>query len=208
MPFKTFAPGVLTSSDVNTFLMQQAVITCTSTTRPTSPTTGMTIYETDTALYRTWSGSAWEFGFKSGAWITYTPVLSFFGAGTDWVLGNAVTNGAYQRVGRMIVGRLQIVWGSTSVYGTKSLIVSQPVNSASTSASNAAIGVVLLRDVSSGNGFPGTMEQTGGNGMAFGIDTHNNAFNQDTVAGVTSTSPFTWANGDTITITFWYEAAA
>jgi hypothetical protein len=29
MAFKTFAPGVLTSSDVNTFLMRQAVITCT-----------------------------------------------------------------------------------------------------------------------------------------------------------------------------------
>lgn len=49
MAFKTFVAGaVLTASDVNTYLAKQAVIVCTSTTRPTSPPEGMTIYETDT----------------------------------------------------------------------------------------------------------------------------------------------------------------
>jgi hypothetical protein len=47
--FKTFVAGaVLTASDVNTYLAKQAVIVCTSTTRPTSPPEGMVIYETDT----------------------------------------------------------------------------------------------------------------------------------------------------------------
>lgn len=49
MAFKTFTAGaVLTASDVNTYLAKQAVIVCTSTTRPSSPPEGMTIYETDT----------------------------------------------------------------------------------------------------------------------------------------------------------------
>lgn len=49
MPFKTFVAGaVLTASDVNTYLAKQAVIVCTSTTRPSSPPEGMVIYETDT----------------------------------------------------------------------------------------------------------------------------------------------------------------
>ena len=49
MAFKTFVAGaVLTASDVNTYLAKQAVIVCTSGTRPTSPPEGMTIYETDT----------------------------------------------------------------------------------------------------------------------------------------------------------------
>lgn len=49
MAYKTFTAGaVLTASDVNTYLAKQAVVVCTSTTRPSSPPEGMTIYETDT----------------------------------------------------------------------------------------------------------------------------------------------------------------
>lgn len=60
MPIKTFAIGdVLTASDVNTYLMRQAVISCTSGTRPSSPADGWTIYETDTDLVRIHNGSTW-----------------------------------------------------------------------------------------------------------------------------------------------------
>ena len=59
MAFKTFAPGVLTSSDVNTFLMKQAVITCTAATRPASPNEGMLIYETDTDTFGWYNGTSW-----------------------------------------------------------------------------------------------------------------------------------------------------
>lgn len=58
--FKTFVAGVLSSSDVQGYLMQQAVITCTSGTRPGAPVTGMTIFETDTLAHRVWSGSGWD----------------------------------------------------------------------------------------------------------------------------------------------------
>lgn len=34
---------------------------CTSTTRPTTPYTGMLIYETDTGYLRVWDGSAWDY---------------------------------------------------------------------------------------------------------------------------------------------------
>lgn len=48
MPFRVFSDGeVLTAAYVNDYLMEQAVITCTSGTRPSSPTNGMVIYETD-----------------------------------------------------------------------------------------------------------------------------------------------------------------
>lgn len=62
MPFKTFVAGaVLTASDVNTYLAKQSVIVCTSTTRPSSPPEGMTIYETDTdrLLVYTTSTTGW-----------------------------------------------------------------------------------------------------------------------------------------------------
>lgn len=60
MGFKTWSPGdVLTAADVNDYLMKQVVIVCTSGTRPSSPVTGMTIYESDTDTYRRWNGSTW-----------------------------------------------------------------------------------------------------------------------------------------------------
>ena len=60
MPIKTFTAGeILTAADVNTYLMRQAVITCTSGTRPTSPSAGMVIFETDTTRLMAYNGSAW-----------------------------------------------------------------------------------------------------------------------------------------------------
>lgn len=61
MAFKTFTAGsVLTAADVNDYLMEQAVITCTSGTRPSSPNEGMTIYETDTDYIRVYDGATWQ----------------------------------------------------------------------------------------------------------------------------------------------------
>lgn len=61
MAFKTFTAGaVLTASDVNTYLMKQSVIVCTSGTRPSSPVEGMMIVETDTDRVLVYDGSAWQ----------------------------------------------------------------------------------------------------------------------------------------------------
>jgi hypothetical protein len=60
MGFKTFTAGsVLTAAEVNDYLMKQAVIVCTSGTRPGSPVDGMTIYETDTDRLLVWNGTNW-----------------------------------------------------------------------------------------------------------------------------------------------------
>lgn len=63
MPFKTFVDSVsLPSTDLNTYLMKQTVIVCTSGTRPSSPIEGMTIYETDTdrLLVYTTATTGWQ----------------------------------------------------------------------------------------------------------------------------------------------------
>jgi hypothetical protein len=60
MGFKTWAAGdVLTASDVMAYLMRQAVIVCTSGTRPT-PVEGMVIYETDTDDIFVYNGTNWQ----------------------------------------------------------------------------------------------------------------------------------------------------
>lgn len=62
MAFKDFALlEVLASADVDTYLMSQAVIRCTSTTRPASPVDGMRIFETDTGREMHYRPSTWGF---------------------------------------------------------------------------------------------------------------------------------------------------
>ena len=60
MAFRTFVAGeVLTAANVNDYLMEQAVIACTSATRPGSPNEGMVVYETDTDRISVYTGAAW-----------------------------------------------------------------------------------------------------------------------------------------------------
>lgn len=64
MAFKVFTNGsILTDTDLNDYLMEQSVISCTSGSRPSSPQDGMMIYETDTRFYRGWnsSDSSWNY---------------------------------------------------------------------------------------------------------------------------------------------------
>jgi len=63
VPFKDFVNSVaLPESDLDTYLMRQTVIVCTSGTRPASPNEGMTIYETDTdrLLIYTTATTGWQ----------------------------------------------------------------------------------------------------------------------------------------------------
>lgn len=85
MAFKTFTAGaVLTASDVNTYLAKQAVIVCTSTTRPSSPPEGMVIYETDTdkVLTYTTATTGWvppwnlPWGYVGAATVTASQNLT------------------------------------------------------------------------------------------------------------------------------------
>ncbi|MGW5259702.1 hypothetical protein ACWEQG_01925 [Microbispora sp. NPDC004025] len=59
MPFKDFTIEEARSSDINTYLMNQMVITCTSGTRP-SPVNGMRIWQTDTLTGFVYESSAWR----------------------------------------------------------------------------------------------------------------------------------------------------
>lgn len=64
MPRKVFAPGdVLAAADVNTFLMNQAVMTFADSSARTAAiataTEGMVSYLNDTNVISVWNGSAW-----------------------------------------------------------------------------------------------------------------------------------------------------
>lgn len=115
--FKDFTSAVLSSADVDGYLMQQAVIQCTSSTRPSSPHEGMTVYETDTNRYMGYSGSVWtpisqsssntftmtstalsvttNYGYWtwSSGWVTVIGKGSFASAGLAGVERDFILNG-------------------------------------------------------------------------------------------------------------------
>jgi hypothetical protein len=205
MAFKTFAPGVLTSSDVNTFLMRQSVIVCTSTTRPGSPNEGMTIYETDTDLTRQYSGSAWEVVAHIGAWQTYSPTVVTGGAGTAWTIGNGTITGHYQQVGRAVIVRGEITFGSTSTFGTQFLALTLPIAAAATTTINVPGGLARFQDDSTADPWLGFTAYFA-TAMRFHAIDSSAAYTK--VSTVVNNVPFTWAQSDQIGWTFTYEAAS
>jgi hypothetical protein len=67
MPFKVYSSGdLLTTVDLDTYIVSQCVIRCTSGTRPSEPSEGWHIYETDTQQL---------FAFKGGQWVSYVPTV-------------------------------------------------------------------------------------------------------------------------------------
>lgn len=201
MAFKVFAPGVLTSSDVNTFLMRQAVITCTSSTRPASPSEGMTIYETDTDAYAVYDGSNWVY---QGLFITYTPAL------TGLTLGNGSVAFESARVGSVVFVRGIITFGSTTTITAVSpatIEFSLPSTAAGgnpTAAASISLGEAvddsLAARVPVRIACQSNTTATIGWFEVQGVVVYSNSIS-------TTTTPFTFATDDTIRFTFMYEAA-
>lgn len=63
MVYKVFAPGLISTVDLDTVLQSQTIIRCTSTTRPTYPDEGWHIYETDTRRLMIFTNSQWVVDF-------------------------------------------------------------------------------------------------------------------------------------------------
>lgn len=149
--FKTFASGdVLTASEVNSYLMKQAVIVCdASADYPASPTEGMVVYDKALDAYLGYSGSAWvqvmQLGARNTA-NTWTPTVTQSGS-----VGVTVTHARYSRIGRLIVANCQLTCTGTGT-GSNAVTVSLPVTAAV--GGNIAIGSGYIYDASATTNYP------------------------------------------------------
>lgn len=191
MPKKTFTASVLTAADMNTYLMNQAVITCTSGTRPSGPVEGMTIYETDTDCYATYTGTAWEYQL-GGVWSSWTPTL------TAITLGNGTVTARYSITGKTISGQVVFTAGSTTTYSGGNLGFSVPVTPKS--VTNLNLAPCGSAYVDNGTGATRRIAATSIESAA--------RFTLFYEGGtVTSSAPLTLGTGSRIGIGFSYEAA-
>lgn len=123
------------------------------------------------------------------------PLTSYTPSYTGLTIGNATVTAKYLQAGKLVIGEVKIVFGSTSSFSA-GFTVTLPVAAA---VINLPVGSIYLNDTSAGANRTGAaLVQSGGTTVAF-IDGAG--------ALVTNTSPWTWANGDTISFPFTYEAA-
>lgn len=143
--FKTFVAGdVLTASEVNTYLMKQAVIVCDSSADyPSSPVEGMFVYDKALDCYLGYTGSAWVrvLPIAVGASQSWTPAITQSGAVTV-----TVTKALYLRRGPEVT-----TWVNLSVTGSGSagnaIACTLPVNAdTSTHANTDLIGSGVIID--------------------------------------------------------------
>jgi len=168
-------------------------IICTSSTRPASPFAGQQIYETDTSLSYTYSGSAWVQTGNLGAWTTFTPQLR---TGTTNV---ASTNnyGRYIVQGKMITAQAKV---TATAVGTASgaIKLSIPTGTAVNGA-DATIGAYLIKDT-------GTAYYTGVAGIVEAGYVSGQAYNSADNMGA-NTPAMTIAVGDVVSYSVTYEIA-
>jgi hypothetical protein len=130
---------------------------------------------------------------SNAAWTSYTPTYNNF------TLGNGIVEAKYKQIGKTIIGKINVKFGSTSSI-TGSLSVSLPITSKVTTnylypglvvdAATAYIPSVFI--------FEGTRIS----GFALGTAGTYAASNN-----INATVPMTWTTNDEFFVTFTYEAA-
>lgn len=182
---------------------------CTSTTRPTTPYTGQIIYETDTGYLRVWDGSAWDYLSQKQDTTTNLPISDIGGAWTSWTptLTASTTNptlgtgsdasGRYAQINKSVFFYATFTFGTGAAAGTGSYQISLPIT-----AKNAlnVVGSGWLYD-SSANRLETCVVRLGATTYAWCYQTATSTYQTQ------AAQPWTWAQGDVITIFGTYEAA-
>lgn len=200
--YKSFAVGEkLTATNVNTYLMQQSVMTFATTAARdaaiTAPSEGMFAYSLADDSYYVYSGSAWM--PYNIVWKSYTPTLSNVTLGTGYTL-----SAAWAQLGELVVVNFYFALGATSAI-TGDVSFSLPVNHASSNRSISA-GLATVVDASPAARYAGTVLLSGTPGYAF-IRVMNSAGTYVTNTALSATVPITFATSDALSANVIYEAA-
>jgi hypothetical protein len=167
------------------------LIKCTSTTRPSFPKEGMSIYETDTSSIYAYNGSVWNLIWTMSAWTTYAVVWA--GAGTAVVLGNGTLVGKYRQEGKKVTVRIILTAGTTTTFGNSFFTFTLPV----ASVADKQCGVAIFQD-------SGVLDRIG---AVYTLSTTTITLVTSAGGVATNTAPHTWGNTDVMIIQITYEAA-
>ena len=140
-----------------------------------------------------------------GAWTAYTPALT--ASTTNPVISGtgAYDAGTYVKVGRLVVGKGKIQFGSTGSAGSGTYSISLPVTARAVGAGESdLVGTGFLFNGGTNAYYQvQLLQQTTTTVFLYYAATYNGA-----ATAVASATPFAWANNMSMTFNFQYEAAS
>jgi hypothetical protein len=144
-------------------------------------------------------GTAGTSASDLNAWTAYTPTWAS-DSGTPSI-GNGSITGRYKQIGKTVFFNLKLTYGSTTTGGTGAWMFGLPVTAYN---DNYQFAVSILNN---GLAWYGAI----GNGNYKGSTSYFTVIHQNDTAttvwgGVSSTAPFTFGTGDTVTVSGSYEA--
>lgn len=163
---------------------------------PADPYTGMKVWRKDLRSELVFDGTNWM-ELPYGGWTFYTPSWSCE-SGSQPSVGNGTATGRYFRIGTMVLFVAEVQAGSTTTYGSGNYQLSLPLPPRL--GHPGQIAQSRLTDASSGQAYLGQAYLGSQNPRL----TAQGSSDLDTV---TPTSPFTFANGDSLELFGFYEVA-
>lgn len=134
----------------------------------------------------------------SWAWQSFTPTW------TNLTVGNGTNTGKYSQVGRTVHVRTEFVLGTTSSVASDPYIT-LPITAAAYTADRSEIGLVGFNDVGTNSPVGVVRLRSTTTASIFALNASSTYL---LIAGVSSTTPFTWTTGDNFGLTMTYEAAS
>ena len=195
MPYRDFVAGeTLTAAQVDTYLMRQAVMTfADSSARDTALSgvldEGMTVYLEDVNAFYFYNGSTWKPLLTQ--WTSFSPSWTNL---TSATLGNGTLNFFYRYAGwKTVHVRGVFTLGTTSAIS--GLLGFGYPDSVTVDSNPRSIGHAWMFD-DTGSDFIGSC-QSASSIFVYGPG----------IVSTSSTSPFTWADGDSASIDIIFEVS-
>lgn len=172
------------------------VVACTSATRPTANlTSGLEIYEVDTAKQWRWNGSAWKAAGNDGdgVWTSFTP--------TTAGIGSPTLDCAWTTLVDTVVARYNVTLAGAGSATT--VLLGLPVTAHSSVQNTYCHTLAQAHDASAGQDSMAAVKiETGGTTLSFWT-----TYGTPSASAVWfgTTVPFVWASSDTINFTIVYR---
>ena len=183
----------------NANVRDQLFVICTSSTRPTSPTTGRHLWETDTLKGYYYSGSTWvqiEDMTTYAAWTSFTPTWTT--SGTAPAIGNGTLSGKYRLIGKTLEIEFTMLAGTTTTFGTGTWAFALPASKTVVNLGCISAGLAALAST-----WPVTVQGSSGTVLVYTPTSSTDP----RLTAVTVTSPTAWATGHYVTAAWRGEVA-
>lgn len=131
----------------------------------------------------------------TAAWTTWTPTLA------NLTLGSGTVTARYRRLGKTVDFHFKFVLGSGSAVGTQPTFTLPATPHSSYGLFQDAVGTADFADAGTANRRGIVWVFSGSTAIIYALSTTG------VQTDVTSTSPHTWASGDSISVSGTYEAA-